>query len=133
MKTLGKVAIYQGEEYEFWQKSDGKYALYSNSSRCLEEGFKRISEKEERFMKIVALKELECIFEKETEVIYGGDTFIGSTIEGSKVMLYTRNVPLGQKYNMIMRDKDEYYLYVLLKDVDSIVQRWVPCQENNEL
>lgn len=40
---------------------------------------------------------------------------------GKKVMLYTRNVPLGQKYNMIMRDKDEYYLYVELKEVDSII------------
>lgn len=24
-------------------------------------------------------------------------------------MLYTRDAPLGKKYNMIMRDKDEYY------------------------
>lgn len=127
MKTLGKVALYQGEEYEFRQKSNGTYALYSNNSKSLEVGFKKISETEERFMKIVVLEELDCTFEKETEVIYGGDTFIGSIIEGSKVMLYTRNVPLGQKYNMIMRDKDEYYLYVPLKDIDSIIQKWIPC------
>lgn len=44
-------------------------------------------------------------------------------------MLYTRNVPLGQKYNMIMRDKDEYYLYVQLKEVDSIIQKWILCDE----
>ena len=54
---------------------------------------------------------------------------------GKKVMLYTCNVPLGQKYNMIMRDKDEYYLYVELKEVDSIIQKWIPCneQKNNLL
>lgn len=126
MKTLGKVAIYQEHEYEFRQKSDGRYALYSSDSKSLEDGFKRISATEERFMKIVEIEELACVFEKETEVIYKGDTFIGSLIEGDRVMLYTRNVPLGQKYNMVMRDKDEYYLYVELKEVDSIIQKWIP-------
>ena len=129
MKTLGKVAIYQGHEYEFRQKSDGRYALYSNHSKSVEDGFERISETEERFMKIVKLEEVAGVFEKETDVIYKGDTFIGSCIEGDKVMLYTRNVPLGQKYNMIMRDKDEYYLYVQLKEVDSIIQKWILCDE----
>ncbi len=108
METLGKVAIYQEHKYEFWQKSDGRYALYSNDSKSVKDGFKRISETEERFMKIVELEEVAGGFEKETDVIYKGDTFIGSCIEGDKVMLYTRNVPLGQKHNMIMRDKDEY-------------------------
>jgi len=80
-------------------------------------------------MKIVELEEVAGVFEKETDVIYKEDTFIGSCIEGDKVMLYTRNVPLGQKYNMIMRDKDEYYLYVQLKEVDSIIQKWILCDE----
>ena len=79
---------------------------------------------------IITLDEVEGVFEKETEVIYGGDTFIGSVIQGSKIMLYTRNVPLGQKYNMTMRDKDEFYKYVELKDVDCIVQKWTPCEKN---
>ena len=78
-------------------------------------------------MKIITLDEVEGVFEKETEVIYGGDTFIGSVIQGGKIMLYTRNVLLGQKYNMTMRDKDEFYRYVELKDVDCIVQKWTPC------
>ena len=43
---------------------------------------------------IITLDEVEGVFEKETEVIYGGDTFIGSVIKGSKIMLYTRNVLL---------------------------------------
>lgn len=47
-----------------------------------------------------------------------------------KIMLYTRNVPLGQKYNMTMRDKDEFYKYVELKDVDCMVQKWTPCEKN---
>ena len=132
MKTLGKVAIYKEHEYEFRQKSDGRYALYSNDSKSLEDGFMKISETEERYMKIVKLEELACVFQKETDVIYKGDTFIGSLIEGDKVMLYTRNAPLGQKYNMIMRDKDEYYLYVELKEVDSIIQKWIPCNEYEE-
>ena len=79
---------------------------------------------------IITLDEVEGVFEKETEVIYGGDTFIGSVIQGSKIMLYTRNVLLGQKYNMTMRDKDEFYKYVELKDVDCIVQKWTPCEKN---
>ena len=79
---------------------------------------------------IITLDEVEGVFEKETEVIYGGDTFIGSVIQGSKIMLYTRNVLLGQKYNMTMRDKDEFYKYVELKDVDCIVQKWTPYKEN---
>ena len=130
MKTLGKIAIYQGTEYEFRKKTDGSYELYSDDIKSLEAGFRRISEKEEKFMKIITLDEVECVFEKETEVIYGGDTFIGSVIQGSKIMLYTRNVPLGQKYNMTMRDKDEFYKYVELKDVDCIVQKWTPYKEN---
>lgn len=39
-------------------------------------------------------------------------------------MLYTRNVLLGKKYNMTMRDKDEYYMYVNLKEVDEVIQKW---------
>lgn len=130
MKTLEKIAIYQGTEYEFRKKTDGSYALYSDDLKSLEIGFRRISEKEEKFMKIITLDEVEGVFEKETEVIYGGDVFIGSVIQGSKIMLYTRNVLLGQKYNMTMRDKDEFYKYVELKDVDCIVQKWTPCEEN---
>lgn len=103
----------------FGKKSDGRYALYSNDSKSLENGFMKISETEERYMKIVKLEELACVYQKETDVIYKGD----------KVMLYTRNVPFGQKYNMIMQDKDEYYLYVELKEVDSITQKWIPCDE----
>ena len=78
MKTLGKIAIYQGTEYEFQKKTDGSYALYSDDIKSLEAGFRRISEKEEKLMKIITLDEVEGVFEKETEVIYGGDTFIGS-------------------------------------------------------
>ena len=87
MKTLGKIAIYQGTEYEFRKKTDGSYALYSDDIKSLGAGFRRISEKEEKFMKIITLDEVEGVFEKETEVIYGGDTFIGSVIQGSKIML----------------------------------------------
>ena len=81
MKTLGKIAIYQGTEYEFQKKTDGSYALYSDDIKSLEAGFRRISEKEEKFMKIITLDEVEGVFEKETEVIYGGDTFIGYSRE----------------------------------------------------
>ncbi|SDZ50668.1 hypothetical protein SAMN05421736_11539 [Evansella caseinilytica] len=55
---------------------------------------------------------------------YKGDVFIGSIIDGDQIMLYTRDVSLGQKHKMIMRDKDEYYLYVDLKDVNEITQIW---------
>lgn len=102
MKILGKIAIYKGTEYEFRKKTDGSYALYSDDIKSLEAGFRRISEKEEKFMKIITLDEVEGVFEKETEVIYGGDTFIGSVIQGSKIMLYTRNVLLRQSMDIIL-------------------------------
>ena len=53
MKTLGKVAIYQEYEYEFRQKSDARYVLYSNDYKALEDGFTKIFETKERYMKIV--------------------------------------------------------------------------------
>lgn len=66
MKTLGKIAIYQGTEYEFRKKTDGSYALYSDDIKSLEAGFRRISEKEEKFMKIITLDEVDCIVQKWT-------------------------------------------------------------------
>ena len=47
-------------------------------------------------------------------------------------MLYTREILLGKKYNMIMRDKDEYYLYIDLKDVDEVIQKWIPDTSYNK-
>lgn len=123
MRTLGKIALYKGREYEFLNKSDGTYAIYSENSADLESGFIKIDT--DRFMKSVKPEELDFIFEKNTIVKYRGDEFIGSIIENDKIMLYTRDAALGRKYNMIMRDKDEYYLYVRLKEIDEIVQQWL--------
>lgn len=122
IKTLGKMAIYKGEMYEFLQKSDGTYAIYSSNTQELVNGFKKIDEK--RYMKLVSLEELDYVYEKNTIVIYQGDEFIGSSIEGSAIMLYTRNALLGKKYNMTIRDKDEYYMYVNLCEVDEVIQKW---------
>lgn len=116
------MAIYKGEMYEFLQKSDGTYAIYSSNTQELVNGFKKIDEK--RYMKLVSLEELDYVYEKNTIVIYQGDEFIGSSIEGSAIMLYTRNVLLGKKYNMTIRDKDEYYMYVNLCEVDEVIQKW---------
>lgn len=124
MRTLGKTALYKGREYEFLNKSDGTYAIYSENSADLESGFIKIDT--DRFMKSVKPEELDFIFEKNTIVKYRGDEFIGSIIENDKIMLYTRDAALGRKYNMIMREKDEYYLYVRLKEIDEIVQQWLP-------
>lgn len=124
MRTLGKIALYKGREYEFLNKSDGTYAIYSENSADLESGFIKIDT--DRFMKTVKPEELDFIFEKNTIVKYKGDEFTGSIIENDKIMLYTRDTALGRKYNMIQRDKDEYYLYVRLKEIDEIVQQWLP-------
>lgn len=124
MRTLGKIALYKGREYEFLNKSDGTYAIYSENSADLESGFIKIDT--DRFMKSVKPEELDFIFEKNTIVKYKGDEFTGSIIENDKIMLYTRDTALGRKYNMIQRDKDEYYLYVRLKEIDEIVQQWLP-------
>lgn len=124
MRTLGKTALYKGREYEFLNKSDGTYAIYSENSADLESGFIKIDT--DRFMKSVKPEELAFIFEKNTIVKYRGDEFIGSIIENDKIMLYTRDTALGRKYNMIQREKDEYYLYVRLKEIDEIIQQWLP-------
>ena len=131
IKTLGKKTLFKEQEYEFLCKSDGTYAIYSENSIDLENGFKKIDT--DRYMKLVKLEDLDIVFEKNTIVKYKGDEFIGSVIEGDKIMLYTRDTILGKKYGMIMRDKDEYYLYINLKDVDEIVQQWVPLKQYNKI
>lgn len=131
IRTLGKKALYQGREYEFLHKSDDTYAIYSGNSTDLENGFKKIDT--DRYMKLVKLEDLDFIFEKKTIVKYKGDEFIGSIIESDKIMLYTRDTTLGKKYNMIMRDKDEYYQYVKLKEIDEIIQRWLPLEQYNRV
>ncbi|MED4955926.1 hypothetical protein ABEO75_09540 [Paenibacillus macerans] len=130
MRTLGKFAIYNGKEYTFLPRSGGSFALISFDSIDLNNGFKKIGDiNEKRYIKDVHLEELSFVYQKDTEVTYKGDIFIGSIIEDNKIMLYTRDVPLGKKHNMIMRDKDEYYLYVDLKDIDEITQKWKPCPQ----
>ena len=130
IKTLGKRALYKEQEYEFLNKSNGTYAIYSNHNDSLEMGFERIDTN--RYIKLINLEDLDFVFEKNTIVKYKGDEFVGSIIEENKIMLYTRNVLLGKKYNMIMRDKDEYYLYVDLKDIDEINQSWIPLKQYNK-
>ena len=130
IKTLGKRALYKEQEYEFLNKSNGAYAIYSNHNDSLEMGFERIDTN--RYIKLINLEDLDFVFEKNTIVKYKGDEFVGSIIEENKIMLYTRNVLLGKKYNMIMRDKDEYYLYVDLKDIDEINQSWIPLKQYNK-
>ena len=130
IKTLGKRALYKEQEYEFLNKSNGTYAIYSNHNDSLKMGFERIDTN--RYIKLINLEDLDFVFEKNTIVKYKGDEFVGSIIEENKIMLYTRNVLLGKKYNMIMRDKDEYYLYVDLKDIDEINQSWIPLKQYNK-
>lgn len=92
-------------------------------------GFVKVVNSDNRYIKYVKLEELSFVFQKDTEVTYQGDVFIGSIIENDTIMLYTRDIPLGKKHNMIMRDRDEYYLYVKLKDIDEITQKWTPCPQ----
>ena len=130
MKTLGKFAVYNGREYQFVDLNNGTYSLISNEQRDVHIGFESVQSG--RYVKDVLLKDLDFVFEKNTIVKYKGDEFVGSIIEENKIMLYTRNVLLGKKYNMIMRDKDEYYLYVDLKDIDEINQSWIPLKQYNK-
>ncbi len=127
MRTLGKSAIYKEKEYEFLDLSNGKYALISNDINDMELGFEKV--RDNRYLKSVLLEELDFIFEKDTRVIYKGDEFLGSVIHGNKIMLYTDDPDLGKKYNMIMRDRLEYYLYVDLWEVDEITQKWTPLRK----
>lgn len=124
MRTLGEFAIYKGKEYQFLDFDDGNYALISEDENDRNIGFQEI--RIGRYAKDVQLADLNFVFEKSTIVVYRGDEFIGSIIEDNQIMLYTRDTSLGKKYDMIMRDKDEYYLYVALKEVDEIMQRWIP-------
>lgn len=127
MRTLGEFAIYKGKEYQFLDFDDGNYALISEDENDMDIGFQEI--RTGRYAKDVRLEDLDFVFEKSTIVVYRGDEFIGSIIEDNQIMLYTRDTSLGKKYDMIMRDKDEYYLYVGLKDVDEIMQRWIPLKQ----
>lgn len=131
MKTLGKFAVYNGREYQFLDLNNGSFSLISNDENDINIGFQKI--RFGRYAKDVQLQDVEFIFEKNTIVKYKGDEFIGSIIENDKIMLYTRDTTLGKKYNMIMRDKDEYYLYVKLKEIDEIIQRWLPLEQYNRV
>lgn len=131
MKTLGKFAVYNGREYQFLDLNDGSFSLISNDENDINIGFQKI--RSGRYAKDVQLQDVDFIFEKNTIVKYKGDEFIGSIIENDKIMLYTRDTTLGKKYNMIMRDKDEYYLYVKLKEIDEIIQRWLPLEQYNRV
>ena len=131
MKTLGKFAVYKGKEYQFTDIKDGNYSLISEDEKDTNIGFQEI--RKGRYSKDVELKDLDFVFMKNTIVKYKGDKFTGSVIEGDKIMLYTRNTILGKKYDMTMRDIDEYYLYINLKDVDEIVQQWVPLKQYNKI
>ncbi len=131
MKTLGKFAVYKGKEYQFIDIGDGNYSLISEDEKDTKVGFQQI--RLGRYSKDVKLKDLDFVFKKNTIVKYKGDEFTGSVIENNKIMLYTRNTILGKKYDMIMREKDEYYLYINLKDVDEIVQQWVPLKQYNKI
>jgi len=129
LRTLGKTAIYNEKEYAFIDLNDDTFALISNNNDDLKMGFVKVVNSDNRYIKYVKLEELSFVFQKNTEVTYQGDVFIGSIIENDTIMLYTRDIPLGKKHNMIMRDKDEYYLYVKLKDIDEITQKWTPCPQ----
>ena len=131
MKTLGKFAVHKGKEYQFTDIRDGNYSLISEDEKDTNIGFQEI--RIGRYSKDVELKDLDFVFMKNTIVKYKGDEFTGLVIEGDKIMLYTRNTILGKKYDMTMRDKDEYYLYINLKDVDEIVQQWVPLKQYNKI
>ncbi|MFD0671923.1 hypothetical protein [Cohnella sp. GCM10027633] len=132
LRTLGKTAIYEDKEYEFIDLDDGTFALISNSIDDMKLGFEQVNKSNSRFLKKVRLEELAFVFHKYTEVTYQGDLFIASVIENNTIMLYTRDVPLGKKHNMNIRDKDEYYLYVELKDIDEINQKWKPLTQYNK-
>ncbi len=129
MRTLGTTAIYKEKEYEFRIREDGTYAIYSTERRDIENGFHQINVNINRYMKIIDREELDFVFHKKTVVVYKGDEFLGSVIEGSKIMLYTDDLELKEKYNMIMRDRWEYYLYVDLWEVDEIIQKWTPLRK----
>lgn len=127
IRTLGQMAFYEGEIYEFLRKKDGTYVIFSDNVEDEKRGFKKIDTN--RFKKVVQFKDLNYVFEMRTSVIYHGDEFIGSIIEENDIMLYTGDSSLGQKHNMIMRDKDEYYLYVKLDSVDEIIYKWKTLKE----
>ncbi|WP_113929484.1 hypothetical protein [Bacillus sp. P14.5] len=132
IRTLGKFALYDNKEYRFLPKSDGSFALLSTDPGDLHKGFKKIGEMhEDRYIKEVRLEEMSFVYQKKTSVRFKGDLFTGSTVEGDQIMLYTRDVSLGKKHNMKMRDKDEYYQFINLKDIEEITQQWVPLSQYN--
>jgi aspartyl aminopeptidase len=123
---LGEYAIFEGEEYEFISKTKGKTAIVSYDPRSVEKGFQQLELAPERHLKYVTLDELSFIFQRKTIVIYKGDEFVGSWIKDNQIMLFTGYHSLYEKYNMNMRDRFDYWLYVDLRDVDEIRVEWEP-------
>ena len=55
IRTLGKRALYKEREFRFLHKSDGTYAIYSENSKDMENGFKKIDTN--HYMKLVNLED----------------------------------------------------------------------------
>jgi len=132
IRLSGNRAIYKDREYEFSPKYDGLCTIYSDDLRDEANGFTRIDMRGSAFWEtdklflIVPLEELSFVFKRKTTVIYKGDEFRCNVINGNQIMLLTADPVLHEKHNMIEREKNEYRLYVDVRDVDEIIQKWFP-------
>jgi hypothetical protein len=123
-RIFGERAIYQNREYEFQSGENNICMLISHDPKDMEDGFVQVDEN--RYIKRVRLEELESAFDLDTAVIYKGDQFRGNVIEDDKIMLYTANEKLYEKYCMNMIDRAQYWMYVNIDDVDSITETRTP-------
>ena len=123
---LDYYAIYKGREFEFTDSGTGKYLLASYDIRDKELGFSLTRHSTDRYVKYITLRALDFVFKRKAVVIYKGDEFWASVIEGDQIMIRSYDSEMYEKYNMEIWDRDDYFLYVNAKDVDEIRIEWIP-------
>lgn len=130
--TTGRYAIFRNREFEFECHSDG-FWLISDDPNDVSLGFSEASGTENRYiMKNVALAQLSLVFQKATYAYYDGCKFKVTRIVGSLLMLNFSSIALSRRYcgrgvNVIQYNRQDYYMYVPLKDIERIEQEWIPC------
>ena len=129
--TTGRYAIFRNREFEFECHDDG-FWLVSDDPNDVSLGFSEVSGAEKRYiMKNVALTQLSLVFQKATYAYYDGCKFKVSRITGSLMILNFSSIALSRRYCRrgvnVMQYRQDYYMYVPLKDIERIEQEWIPC------
>lgn len=129
--TVGTYAIYENREFQFEIHEDG-YWLVSDDPNVCALGFNPPESQTslcevKRFIKNVKLHELSFVFEKNSYAYYDGLKFSVSRIVDDKIMLNFHDSKLLERYtNVIKWDRNDYFIYVPLREITRFEQEWIP-------